>query len=322
MSNAQDVISITGGTGHLGFCLIQLLLERKFKVKALYHSKSPNLNHPNLIWIKGSLTDSSSLQELIQDSSALIHCASIISLGNQDEKKVYEINITGTERVVEVCKILNTKLVFISSSTAVEESVGNEVFNESRVYKTENDFLYSWTKAKSEQFILNAVKSTNLNALIIRPTAIVGPPDNNPSYFGQTIFDMQNGSIPVITSGGYNIVDVRDLSTTIINSLSKGLKGEVYLVGGNYLTIKNLAKMANPNRKSFCISIAFLINILPIIKLYGILFPLKWQITKESLITLKRAPKNVDSSKAQSELGHKIRPTSETIEDLLEWFEN
>jgi dihydroflavonol-4-reductase len=54
--------------------------------------------------------------------------------------------------------------------------------------------------------------------------------------------------------------------------------------------------------------------------LYDSVFKLKWPINKESLITLKYAPKRMDCTKAIKELGHTNRATQESVEDLIQWF--
>ncbi|MGB5243786.1 MAG: hypothetical protein WBN50_09225, partial [Lutimonas sp.] len=159
-----------------------------------------------------------------------------------------------------------------------------------------------------------------LDAIIIRPTAIVGPPDHRPSYFGQTIEDLAWNNMPITVRGGYNVVDVRDVTQTIINSIALGSTGEIYLVGGFYVSIKQIAEMLNPHKKYFSLPVNLLIGLLPVLKLYQFFLPLKWPITKESLVKVKRAPKIMDSSKAIKDLNHQIRPTSETITDLIEWF--
>ena len=92
------------------------------------------------------------------------------------------------------------------------------------------------------------------------------------------------------------------------------------MVGGEYMSLKNLAKMTGKSKVPHSISIDLLIALLPIIRVYEKLFTLKWPITKESLSTLKFAPKNMDCSKAITELGHKNRPLQETINDLIQWF--
>jgi len=315
-------IGVTGASGHLGSCLIQMLLQKEYLVQALFNKSQPTFTHPNLLWVKGDVLEPESLEKLFLNSSVVIHCASVVSIGEINEEVVYPINVNGTENIIKECLERKIKLIYISSSAAVLETDENETFNENRPYKTENDFLYSWTKALSEKKILAAGKSDNLDAIILRPTAIVGPPDYRPSHFGQTIFDIANNNIPAIAKGGYNIVDVRDVSKTIINSIDKGLQGEVYLVSGNYYTLPEIAKITNPESKLIAIPINLLLFFLPLINLYKKIFSLKLPITKESLLTLKLAPKKMDNSKAKNELNHTVRPISETVKDLLFWQKN
>ena len=109
-------------------------------------------------------------------------------------------------------------------------------------------------------------------------------------------------------------------SQTIINSLQKKLTGEIYLLSGTYLSIEEIAKIANPSKSFFKISIDILLVLLPIIILYDYLVGMPWPITKESLITLKLAPLHMNHGKATKELNHQIRPPSESILDLLSWY--
>ncbi len=317
--NKQNCISITGGTGHLGTGLIQLLLEKGFELKALHYNSEPRIEHPNLKWIKGKVTDKDCMRNLIADSNVLVHSAAVISIGDKNKNLVFDTNVNGTKTAIKICSEGNIKLIYMSSSTAVKETIGTEIFDENRPYKTESDFLYAYTKALSEQLILQAIEENKLHGHIIRSTSIIGPPDYNTSHFGQTILDMHSGKIPAITTGGYNLVDVRDLSQTIVNSFSLGQNGEVYLVGGHYHSLKDIAFMANPKKKPLNIPLDILIVIAPLIALIGKIIPSKWPVTKESLLILKRAPKHVDSTKAIKILNHQIRPTQESITDLITW---
>lgn len=315
----KNTISVTGGSGHLGTCLIELLLHKGFTVNALYRNYLPPIKHPKLTWIQGDILDKS-LNTFFQNSSTIIHCASLISLGNKDKHTVLKINVDGTQQVIDQCLKFNTKLIYISSSNAVLEPKSNEIFTEDRPYKTEKDFTYGYSKALAEQLVLKAIDKSNLDAFIIRPSAIVGPPDFKPSLFGKTIYDLSKGKLPAITNGGYNIIDVRDLSETIINSLKLGKSGEIYLVGGFYLSIKEIAAIANSKKIPVQLSINFLLFILPLIKVYQNFFNSDWPITKESLMVLKKAPKRLDASKAIQELKHSSRPVEQTIRDVISWF--
>ena len=318
--NKEKLISITGGTGHLGSCLIAMLLQENYGVNALYFNSKPTIIHPNLNWIKGDISKPSTFNDLLKNTSVLVHAAGIISIGDGDESQVYNINVTGTEHLIDACIKQQVKMIYISSSAAVIETEKDEVYTENRPYKTEAHFLYDWSKATAEKKVLKSIEDFNLDAFIIRPTAIIGPPDNKPSHFGQSIMDMANYKMPFVTTGGYNLVDIRDVSQTIINSFNLGEQGAIYLVGGNYYTIQQIAKIANPKRYFVSIPLNFLIAIVPLIKVAKKMFSLRWPITKESLTTLKLAPNKMDCSKAKTALNHSVRPITETIEDLLSWY--
>jgi len=313
-------IAITGGTGHLGYCLIKNLVKKGYVVTALYRKSIPEFEHSNLSWTKGDITDADALELLVEKASVIIHSASLISVGNQDAKEVYRVNVDGTKSILKACQNRPIRMIYISSSVAVKETIDTQIYDENRPYKTEKDFSYEWSKALSEQLVLKAINDKGLDAFIIRPTSIVGPPDYSPSYFGQTIKDLASSTIPITIQGGYNLVDIRDVVQTIINSITLGSAGEVYLVGGFYIRLKQIAELLHPHKNFVSLPINLLIGLLPILKWYQAVLPLKWLITKESLITLKRAPKLMDSSKAMKHLNHQIRPTSETITDLIAWF--
>jgi len=315
-------IAVTGGTGHLGHVLIKSLLEKGFHVTALYRKTLPQLKHRNLVWIHGDVTNQTSVDLLVQQATAVIHSAAVISIGNQNKNDVYDINVNGTKTILNACKRFHCRLIYISSSTSVKETIGTAVFDENRPYKTQSDFIYEYTKALAEQLILDAVKNNQLDAIIIRPTSIIGPPDYRPSYFGEAIKNLANLKLPAVVSGGYNLVDVRDVSQSIINSIDRGISGEIYLVGGTYLSLKQIAEIANPGRKFVVFPLNLLRCLMPVLNIYAMIFPMKWPVTSESLVILKRAPINVDSSKAINQLNHKIRPVTDTIMDLLEWFKN
>lgn len=316
----KETIAITGVTGHLGFNLLQNLIDEGYPVRALIRSDQIPFTNERVLWIQGDLTTEDKLQNLLEEAKVLIHCASLVSLNDSDKEQVYQTNVTGTKTLIDLCVRQKVRMVHISSSSVSHSAGPDETLDESTPYIDHQNFYYAWTKAKSEKMVLAAVREQNLDAWIIRPTAIVGPADPKPSPFGQTIFDIYKGNLSILTSGGYDLVDVRDLCKTIVNSISMAKKGEVYLVGGEYKSIKKLASLLNPNGRQLVIPVDFLLFFLPVIHLYDRIFGLKWPITKESLHTLKFAPRQVNSSKAKHEIGHMNRPVESTLSDLITWF--
>ena len=317
----RNRIALTGGSGHLGTALIIRLLELGYILKSQFNTFTPPITHANLEWVQCDINDSKAINNLITDCDVVIHCASLISVGHIGFEDIYSVNVIGTENVLMACENHpNIKLIHISSSTAVQEHSSNGIFTETQPYKTNSDFSYPYTKALAEQLVLDSVKTKNLDAIIMRPSSIVGPPDYKHSLMGQTIWDFSQKKYPLLTTGGYNLVDIRDLTDTIINSFKLGIKGNVYLLSGIYVDIKDLAKMANSAYSPFLLPLNLVILLLPIIELYRKIFGLNLPITKESLLTLKHAPKNMDCAKAKRDLQHNPRPIHQTIDDLVDWF--
>ena len=131
---------------------------------------------------------------------------------------------------------------------------------------------------------------------------------------------MHLGSIWLIPDGGYNLMDIRDFSNTVVKSIEKGQNAQVYLTGGDFMHLKDLLLIANPKGKVFTMSIDFLIKLLPLVGIFKVFVPSLKELNKESLITLKFAPRSVDSSRAETDLGYQCRPITETVHDLISWM--
>ena len=151
--NNKSTIALTGATGHLGSNLLHYLLEEGHQIKALYRDKVVPHHHKNLTWVKGDVNNVDALSQLIENASVIIHCASIISLGDVKKELVHEVNVKGTETLVQLCEKTQIRFIYISSSTVAEDSINDEEFDEKRPYKSDQKFYYAWTKILSEKII-------------------------------------------------------------------------------------------------------------------------------------------------------------------------
>ncbi len=70
--------------------------------------------------------------------------------------------------------------------------------------------IYESSKAEGERLVLSAAQK-GLDAVVISPTAVIGPYDYNQSYLGQAIIKIYQNSLPMLVPGGYDWVDVRDV---------------------------------------------------------------------------------------------------------------
>jgi dihydroflavonol-4-reductase len=297
-----------------------MLIEQGYLLNCLYRKTRLPEESSRVKWVQGDLRETDKMGSLFEDAETLIHCASVISIGEDNRDDVYQINIKATEKLIAQCVEKKIRLVYISSSTATVPDNPERVLDEKAPRVHSDEFFYGWTKARAEELILSAVADQGLDAIILRPTALIGPPDEQPSRFGRTILDLYTGKLPMISSGGYDLLDIRDFSQTVINSLKKAKKGEVFVTGGKFYSLKELAEAVNPSRVPPVISIDLLLVLLPLIRLYQKFVPLRWPINRESLMAIKQGPSRVDSSKAVEQLSHRFRPLQESVRDLIGWM--
>ena len=323
----MNKIAITGASGHLGTALISQLIElNDWEIKAQYNSQYPPIEHPNLHWIKGDLSKES-LAKLIVGMDYVIHCAAIISITGGQNGRVVDTNVNGTKNVLDTCiQHSIQRLIHVSSTHALQENPFDSEFNETRPYKTSADFAYDYSKAQAEKLVLQEVTSGKIDALIVRPSAIIGPPDFKPSLMGQALMDFFKGKIPAVVKGGYDCVDVRDVATSIISALEKGVKGESYNLTGEYVTIKKLASIAanfgNVKAPKMVVPHWLILTVIPFIRFGARLTKKAPKFTKESTTVLLKGHQNMSHKKAQKVLGHSPRPLEKTIQDTLQWFDH
>ena len=103
-------------------------------------------------------------------------------------------------------------------------------------------FAYDRSKAEGERIVREASKN-GLDAVILNPTAILGPDDPQPSLTGKAVLQLYYRKVPSLVPGGYNWVDVRDVVQGAIAALERGRKGEKYLLSGTYCSLPDLSKL-------------------------------------------------------------------------------
>jgi dihydroflavonol-4-reductase len=316
-------VAITGGNGHIGNAVIEELIRRDYSVKALVHSKSNFLEIRKIETVKGSLHDENSLLELLKDCDYLIHCAAIISITGDPQGQVQKVNVEGLENILKAAKKSNLKrIIHLSSVHAYDHLPSNETMNETRSFVP--DSAYSYDKSKRDgQLIARRYFEEGLPIIVVNPTSVFGPPNYAKCKQNNAFISMSKRRIPFVFKGGYNWVDVRDVSNSICNALTQGQLGESYILGGSYYTLKDLsrvvAKVSNKHIPCFEVPIGWVKTFLPVIGRYYKIMKQDPSLTRESIEILEFGNKFIESEKAKKDLGHNPRPVDETMKDLLSW---
>lgn len=317
-------IGITGASGHVGNVLCRILLEQGHTVNALYHSDNRALQNLDVQLFQGSVLEPKSLVPLIVNCDVVINSAAIISIHGDPSGIVFKTNTEGPKNVLTACMNANVKkIIHLSSTHAVLEEPLDHPFEEDRPYKTAKNFAYDYSKATGEQIMLEAFRSRKIEGCVVRPSSVIGLFDYKPSEIGKALIDFYNRKIPMLPPGGYNFIDVRDISQSIINSIEQGRNGEIYLLSGDYYTLKDFAgvvtKASGIKTPNKVMPFWFLKGILPFVKFYGKIKKAAPIFTIEAITALKLGHPNMVNDKAKKELNHICRPLEETIRDFYEW---
>ena len=195
-----------------------------------------------------------------------------------------------------------------------------------------------------------AGRERGLETVILHPTAVVGPFDYKPSYFGRAMLMLGRGRIPALVKGGFDWVDARDLAFGAVQAGMKAASGERYILSGHWHSVQEVAAgvsaltgMPAP-RLVVPMWLAWLAA--PLIPWLGQFAPLNRVIsltsetvaprgatsvsgggehpsepiyTRATLGWLRSNPQ-VSNAHAACDLGYQPRPFDETLADTLIWF--
>ena len=317
-------IGITGASGHIGTNLTRELLKRGYKVKALDYNDTKGIEGLDVEKIKGSLSDTDSLDRLCTGVDVLFHLAASISIGNESYDLLHKVNVEGTQNLVRAGKKAGVRrLVYFSTIHVLDHKPLDQPLDETRPLITDSPQAYERTKSFVEKWILTQY-SDDFEIIIINPTAVIGPYDYKPSLMGQMLLKLYSGKLPFLVPGGYDWVDVRDVAEASANAVTRGCNGESYILSGEWHSLKEIAEVMTQGTgkkiKNIVLPYWMAYTGVPFIKMWSALTRQKPLYTKESLDIIRLANKNIRNEKARKELGYSPRPFSETISDTISWF--
>ena len=114
-----DVVALTGATGFVGKIVLQKLLARGYKVKALVRSGSvgKTLQSPNINWIEGQLGDLKSERALCSGAMCVIHMAGLVTARTKDD--YYKTNTKAVGSLTKAAQHAGVKrFIYLSSLAA------------------------------------------------------------------------------------------------------------------------------------------------------------------------------------------------------------
>ncbi|XP_006896663.1 PREDICTED: 3 beta-hydroxysteroid dehydrogenase type 7 [Elephantulus edwardii] len=186
------VYLVTGGCGFLGEHVVQMLLQREPRLAELrvfdLHL-SPWLEElktgpVQVTAIQGDVTQAHEVEAAVAGAHVVIHTAGLVDVfGRSSPETIHEVNVQGTQNVIDACVRNGTRfLVYTSSMEVVGPNTKGHPFyrgNEDTSYEVIHSHPYPSSKALAERLVLeaNGVKVQGGLPLVtcaLRPTGIYG----------------------------------------------------------------------------------------------------------------------------------------------------
>lgn len=323
----KKIYLVTGAAGHLGNNIIRLLVSRNEQIRALVLPQETNLSmiDPSVQIYRGDICDKESMVPFFSHQPDellyVFHCAGIVTIASHYDQKVWDINVTGTQNIIEMCRQYQVeKLIYVSSVHALPELPDHQVITEVTSFDPQRvKGLYAQTKAAASQLVMEAANN-GLNASLIHPSGIVGPNDYGHGHITQLIVNYARNKMPVGTSGGYDFVDVRDVAAGALACCDKGQSGQGYLLTNHYCSVadlfKNLYEITHLKNVTTMLPKWVAQVGAPFCQLYYKLASQTPLFTSYSIYTLN-SNSNFSHEKANRELGYTTRNFKETLKDTL-----
>ena len=199
---------ITGGTGQLGHDIVKELISRG------------ELNYLAPTTKEMNITNKDEVEKVIlgYKPDIIFHCAAYTAVdkAEEDRENCYNVNVNGTKNIVEVAKIINAKVVYISTDYVFDGTKKTE-------YETEDITnpinYYGYTKLLGEK----EVQQLN-DYLIVRISWVFG---ENGKNFVKTMLNLAETKteLSIVSDQIGSPTYTKDLSKLLLDMIENNKKG-------------------------------------------------------------------------------------------------
>lgn len=326
----MEKVLVTGGTGFLAGWVIRKLLAKGYCVRTTVRAEnrqavilkmlhSENVATGSLSFAVCDLNSPKGWDTAMEGIDKVLHLASPLGSGNQDDSALISIAERGVNHVIRAALKARVKKIVMTSSEAAcypEKSSRNPHINEEFWTDLNNPNLTSYmrSKAVAERRAWELVRHQSLTSLTtILPGAIMGPSMGGRRSSTDQIFEMILKGMPS-PKAIYPVVDVRDLADLHLSALGNPLAdNQRFIAESEEITMPAIARLMKQTYPDYHISTMTIPNWL-------VSLSAKFNPAMKTLNTMTGLHYHHDHSKAVKLLGWQPRPVKQTVLDSVNYL--
>ena len=249
---------ITGGAGFVGSHLCEKYTKEGHTVLCLDNFMNGNLmnirhllDFRNFKLIKGDIRDYSLLEKLMPDVDVVFHLAAQIHVDRSyiEPKLTYEVNVMGTQNILEVARIHDVKKIIVASTSEVYGSAEYAPIDENHPLNAPHP--YGASKIAVDRMCYAYIQTYGMNINITRLFNLYGPRQKDIGYGGViSIFTRRvlSNIPPIIYGDGLQTRDYTYISDAVkaydlILNHNEPIKEPLNFGNGTELSILDIANM-------------------------------------------------------------------------------
>jgi len=224
-------VFVTGGSGYVGRNLIEALVARGDRVRALARSveSSSAVSTRGASVVSGDVLDEDAMVEGMRGCDAVVHAAALLG-GPRDESLYFRTNVAGTDAVLRAAERAGVpRLVHVSTEAVLADGRPLRNVDETHPYPKRHIRPYGITKAMAEQHVV-AADSERLATVVVRPRFVWGRDDS--TLLPRLVAAARTRQMAWFDGGRYrtSTTHVANTAAGIVAAMERGRGGEIYFV--------------------------------------------------------------------------------------------
>ncbi|MEG3587242.1 MAG: NAD-dependent epimerase/dehydratase family protein [Actinomycetota bacterium] len=234
-------VMLTGSTGFIGGHLMKAIVDAGHELRLLVRNgekleqmKSLHGITKNLDYVVGDMTDEEAVLAALEGCDACVHAAAFTSLDPALMDQALSVNGPGAKLILDAAVAQGCDpVIHLSTMSVIFPPTGDKLSGNDPIQGGGNP--YNASKAIAEEHA-RSLQENGKPVKIIYPAGVTGPTDLGLNVLAANLAPtLQSEIMMSLASGGWCLVDVRDLAIAVSGILSPGSGPNRYVAAGTFM---------------------------------------------------------------------------------------